>query len=270
MVVMAAGVIVFLVAPLLIAFSEARFVDLKFGYIGSKGPGMWGNLNPDFHACSSGKIQSPINIVTNDSIWDPNLEPLIRDYNPANATLVDNGFNIAVQWQKNGGVVTIEGKEYRLQQLHWHSPSEHMINGVRFPAELHLVHRSDDGNISVVAIMYKFGDPDPFLIQIKDYISQLTKEVFGGDENPQVPLGNVRTKQMKKHTHKYYRYIGSLTVPPCTERVIWNILGKVREFSKEQLLSLRAPLDGAYRNNARPLQPLNGRHVYLYDEDHTQ
>lgn len=58
---------------------------------------MWGKLSPDFHECSSGKLQSPINIVAKDTIWDPKLEALIRDYNLANATLVDNGFNIAVR-----------------------------------------------------------------------------------------------------------------------------------------------------------------------------
>ncbi|KAJ8639923.1 hypothetical protein MRB53_016617 [Persea americana] len=61
---------------------------------------------------------------------------------------------------------------------------------IRFPAELHLVHRSDDGDI----ILYRFGDIDPFLIQLKDCLSQLAKEACAGDEDPQVPLGILRTK----------------------------------------------------------------------------
>ena len=57
------------------------------------------------------------------------------------------------------------------------------------------------------------------VLQLKDYLSQLAKEACAGDADPQVPLGILRTKVMKRHTRKCYRYIGSLT--------IWTILGKV-------------------------------------------
>ena len=40
---------------------------------------------------------------------------------------------------------------------------------------------------------------------------------------------------------------------------------QVREVSQEQLTALQAPLSGEYRNNSRPVQPLNGRMVKLYD-----
>lgn len=36
----------------------------------------------------------------------------------------------------------------------------------RFPVELHLVHKSVDGNITVVAVLYQFGRADPFLIRV--------------------------------------------------------------------------------------------------------
>lgn len=36
----------------------------------------------------------------------------------------------------------------------------------RFPVELQLIHKSDDGNIAVVAIMYDYGHPDAFLLQV--------------------------------------------------------------------------------------------------------
>lgn len=46
-------------------------------------------------------------------------------------------------------------------------------------------------------------------------------------EQAQVPIGTITTQQIRKHTRKYYRYVGSFSTPPCTEGVIWNILGKV-------------------------------------------
>ncbi|CAL9766431.1 unnamed protein product [Musa acuminata subsp. burmannicoides] len=250
---------------LLVAYASAHdFV--RFGYRGAIGPDKWGGLCPDYELCSKGKHQSPINIVKDDVVYDPTLEPLQRDYAATNATLVDNGFNIALRYDSGVGHVIVGGKNYTLIQMHWHSPSEHTIDGERFPVELHLVHSSDDGNITVVAILYQFGHPDPFLFQIKNKVAELAKEVCAGDEEAHVPVGIVQTRAMKRHSRKYFRYVGSLSTPPCTENVIWNILGKVREMTAEQLAELKAPLHEEYYNNSRPTQPLNGRTVLLYDE----
>ena len=71
-----------------------------------------------------------------------------------------------VRFDAGGGNVTVGGKQYRLKQMHWHSPSEHTVDGQRFPVELHMVHASDDGNVTVVAMLYRFGRPDPFLSQV--------------------------------------------------------------------------------------------------------
>ncbi|XP_039772774.1 uncharacterized protein LOC120640914 isoform X1 [Panicum virgatum] len=69
----------------------------KFGYVGSVGPDHWGALSPNFTACAVGTNQSPIDIATAAAVCDPALQPLRRDYTVANATLVDNVFNIAVR-----------------------------------------------------------------------------------------------------------------------------------------------------------------------------
>uniref|UniRef100_A0A0A9HC62 Uncharacterized protein n=1 Tax=Arundo donax TaxID=35708 RepID=A0A0A9HC62_ARUDO len=47
--------------------------------------------------------------------------------------------------------------------------------------------------------------------------------------------------------------------------VIWNIFDEVREMTKEHAADLMAPLEGCYRHNCRPKQPLNSRTVQLYD-----
>lgn len=69
---------------------------VSFGYNGDTGPGNWGNLSPHYETCSNGKWQSPVDIVKEKVVRNKSLKPLIRDYSPANATLINHGFNIAV------------------------------------------------------------------------------------------------------------------------------------------------------------------------------
>ena len=59
------------------------------------------------------------------------------------------------------------------------------------------------------------------------------------------------------HKHKYHTFPGSLTTPPCSENVLWLVLEERVTLSKEQIAKFAA----VYPNNARPLQPLNGRTV---------
>ncbi|KAF8041888.1 hypothetical protein BT93_A0478 [Corymbia citriodora subsp. variegata] len=241
--------------------------EAKFAYTGPQGPSHWGSLSPTFAACAQGQRQSPVNIVKNATVLNKNLKALTRDYHPANATLVNNGINIGVIYEEEVGNLLVGGKNYSLKQMHWHSPSEHRIDGIQFPAELHLVHKASDDDFAVVAVLYAFGDPDPLISKIKKQLDELAKEdCDADDEEAHIPLGIFDPKQIKRNTRKYYRYAGSLTTPPCTENVTWNVLGKVRSISKEQVKALKAPLPADDKTNCRPLQPLNGRRIELYDE----
>lgn len=103
-------------------------------------------------------------------------------------------------------------------------------------------------------------------MQLKKSLDELAKDACESDQQSQVALGTIDTKLFKPHTHRYYRYMGSLTTPPCSQEVTWNIMGKIKHMSKDQVASLKAPLNSECKDNARPLQPLNGRRIQLYDE----
>ncbi|XP_059462822.1 alpha carbonic anhydrase 4-like [Corylus avellana] len=237
--------------------SEADAHETPFSYIegSGTGPKEWGQLDPQWKACGNGARQSPIDIEQVQV--SPNLGELERQYNPAPSVLVNSGHAIAVQWKQDVGKIIINGADYKLQQCHWHSPSEHTINGSRYDLEIHVVHQSSSGKFAVVGILYKYGCPDPFLAKLYDQVKSIGK----GEEKD---LGTINPEDLNFNSKEYYRYDGSLTTPPCTEGVTWTIFKEVKTASKEQVDALKAVVDEGFQSNARPTQQANGRLDQLY------
>lgn len=230
----------------------------KFNYLESE---KWGAIDPKFAACSKGKRQSPIDIKTTEVVLDKNLQPLTRKYHVFNTSLQTDGLDVEVKFNVRGGLI-IDGKTYNLKQMHWHTPSEHRLNGVQYAAELHQVHVADDGSRAVIAILLQEGPPSPVLTTLKPQLDELAMKPCEGE---QVVIPKFDSRFLKKRPRHYYRYLGSLTTPPCDENVIWNVLAKVKTISKEQVAALKAPACTPNKKNARPIQQLNGRTVQKYE-----
>ncbi|OAY38044.1 alpha carbonic anhydrase 7-like [Manihot esculenta] len=258
---------VFLVALLLHvlpARSQEVEDEREFDYkkYSEKGPARWGEIHPEWGVCSNGSMQSPIDLLHERVHVVSHLGRLNRSYKPSNATLKNRGHDMMLKWETGAGTLEINGTEYVLKQCHWHSPSEHTINGKKFALELHMVHESQDGKAAVVGILYTIGRPDSFLSSLTDRL----RLVAGTGENETI-AGIVNPKEIKIGSRKYYRYMGSLTTPPCTENVIWTIVRKVRTVTKEQVRLLRVAVHDESNTNARPVQLTNGRPVQLYRPD---
>ncbi|CAN1253074.1 Alpha carbonic anhydrase 7 [Linum perenne] len=226
---------------------------------GEKGPSRWGEIHPEWHSCSNGTMQSPIDMLNDRVEVVSHLGRLNRSYEAGNATLVNRGHDMMLKWEGGAGSLYVNGSEYVLQQCHWHSPSEHTINGKRYAMEVHMVHESSDGKIAVVGILYTIGRPDSFLESINDHLMDVA-----GKEEEETFVGVMNPRDIKIGSRKYYRYIGSLTVPPCTEYVSWTIVQKVRTVSREQLRLLRVAVHDDSNTNARSVQPKFGRKVKLF------
>ncbi|GLU02514.1 hypothetical protein SLE2022_197630 [Rubroshorea leprosula] len=251
-------VLVLLSSP---AASQEVDDESEFDYTknSEKGPDRWGEIKPEWSACSNGTMQSPIDLLNERVEVVSHLGRLKRSYKPSNATLMNRGHDMKLSFEGEAGSIEINGTEYELKQLHWHSPSEHTINGVRFDLELHMVHQSQDGKNAVVGIMYKIGRPDSFLLSLRDHLENITDTTSG-----ESVVGVIDPRDIKIGSRKYYRYLGSLTTPPCTENVVWTIVRKVRTVTREQVKLLRVAVHDDSNSNARPLQPINSRTVQLY------
>ncbi|KAG8644613.1 alpha carbonic anhydrase 7 [Manihot esculenta] len=252
-----------LLLHILAAESHQTGEEKEFGYQlnSENGPSRWGELEPEWRTCSNGTKQSPINILKQSVKTVTHLGELDRDYRPSNATLKNKGHDMMLEWESGAGSIEINGKEYVLQQCHWHSPSEHTINGRRFAVEMHMVHKSEDGKVAVVGILFKIGNPESFLSSLRDHLKSV-----GGTRKAEKVVGVVDPNDIKM-SRKYYRYMGSLTTPPCTENVTWTISTKVRTVSKEQVRMIRVAAHAESGSNARPIQATNGRLVQLYQPD---
>ncbi|KAK4583098.1 hypothetical protein RGQ29_026042 [Quercus rubra] len=229
----------------------------EFDYIeGSpKGPQHWGELKPEWAECKDGQSQSPINILNKNVKIASKTGDLRLNYKASNATVKNTGFSI----EGDAGSIHIDGKDYPLQQCHWHLPSEHLINGKRYELELHMAHIDASNKISVAhAQFYQIGEPDSFLSKFTEEIKSLVKK------KEERPKGVIDPRDSNMEAVKYYKYNGSQTFPPCAEGITWIINEKVNTVSNEQVQLLREANFDYAKNNARPVQALNGREIFRY------
>lgn len=214
-------------------------------YEGEEGPENWGELAPEYALCADGSAQTPIDIT---NTVDADLTDPVFSYAVKEATVINNGHTIQAN-AAEGNTLTVDGAESPLKQIHFHAPSEHTINGVSAAAEVHFVHKTDDGVISVVGVMIVEGAEANAAWQ--PYIdAMVTAE---GSETP-VELDWEAMLPMARTT---YRYSGSLTTPPCTEGVNWFLMTETVSLSADQIAAITA----AYEGNARPIQPTNDREI---------
>jgi carbonic anhydrase len=221
-----------------------------WSYQAPTGPAQWGDLDPAYAACKTGTSQSPIDIETKDVTPSGDLAPIRFNYQLSPLKIINNGYTVQVNYD-SGSSITVNGEAYELIQFHFHHPSETRIDGQTFDLELHLVHRNAQGKLAVVAVLLKSGAQNPPLRELWNY---LPKDIGHEAEHKKVQLN---AADFLPNDRNYYRFSGSLTIPPCTEGVTWFVMKTPVEVSPTQI----AAFANLYPLNARPIQPLNGRSV---------
>lgn len=224
---------------------DAR-LQSHWGYVGIEGPAHWAMLSPEYVACEAGSKQSPINIHA--AHHADTQQTLAFHYRPTQVRVANNGHTIQVDYRSQS-VLLVGDKVYSLRQFHFHDPSEHEIEGVRYPMELHLVHQDPRGHIVVVSVFLELGAANSWIAKIWNWMPKTTTEEL-------TPLSMNIADILPAHTH-HYMYEGSLTTPPCTEGVRWILLKEPVQISADQ----RNQFADIIGENARPVQPTYERSV---------
>jgi carbonic anhydrase len=223
--------------------------EIHWSYEGEGGPQAWGQLKPEFRTCGTGRRQSPIHIEDAITLQGP-AEAIQFNYQPSSGTVINNGHTIQVDVYGDN-FITVRGSTYKLIQFHFHHPSEERINYKAYSMVAHLVHRNPDGQLAVVGVLMDPGEANNLINQVWTYMP-----LDAGDK-VRMPEGVVDLNLLLPQDQRYYQFLGSLTTPPCTEGVLWMVLKRPMTLSREQL-KLFGQL---YPNNARPVQPVNGRPI---------
>lgn len=222
--------------------------DTHWTYAGPTGASHWGELDAGYKTCTLGKHQSPIDIRTNKTV-SADLKPIGFGYTATPATVVNNGHTIQINLPA-GGQAEFDGAAYKLVQFHFHTPSEEKINGKAYPLVAHLVHQNAEGKLAVVAVLFKTGRENAALQPV--FASLPAKAGESRELGAPIDVAALLPAQQS-----YWAFTGSLTTPPCSEDVRWQVLKTPVEISAAQLATFRK----LYPMNARPVQPLNGRVV---------
>jgi len=225
-----------------------------WGYSGSHGPENWGTAGGENCLCAEGTEQSPIDIRAAD-LTSATLESLSFDYSGSTVVEVfNNGHTIQADVAPGGGVLRIGDDAYRLLQFHFHTPSEHRVEGESFAAEMHLVHVSETGTLAVVGILMRAGAP-------MEGLARVWADLPDSIEAPARRLAEFDLRPLVPENKRSYRYAGSLTTPPCSEGVRWHVMAQSDTMSAWQLDAFTAmfgpPVPAI--GNSRPVQPLHGR-----------
>jgi carbonic anhydrase len=215
-----------------------------WSYEGDLGPSNWANINDNWAACARGNRQSPIDLRDGLKV---NLEHVGFDYHPSSFNEVNDGHTIRVT-VGGGNFITVANQTYELQEFHFHRPSEERINGKGTEMVIHMVHKSYEGKIAIVAVLLERGQQHDLMQTIWDNLPLEKNQVVA----PSVVINPVDALPEKR---EYFTYMGSLSEPPCTENVLYIVFKQPRQASPAQM-ALFARL---YPLNARPIQPTAGR-----------
>ena len=201
----------------------------------------WSLINSEYALCDAGLMQSPIDLGAAKAVGKVALDV---NFGEGHGTVALGEEKVQVDFAPGQGMNS-GGKLFNLIQVHFHTPSEHAINGVRQPLVAHFVHATDAGELGVLGVLYTEGEANAEMQKIVDGV------VAGNGTDVHLDASGMLPDDLD-----VYRYMGSLTTPPCSEGVNWHVVAEPATASAAQIAAMRGALGG---DTARSIQPLGNR-----------
>ena len=121
-----------------------------------------------------------------------------------------------------GSTIVENDTTFAFKQCHFHTPSEHLIDGMTYPMEMHIVNimPNEDKKATpqylVIGVLFKEGKENKF---IAEFLKSIPKEEKATAD---LKAGKVKLHDLfgsipKNLQGSFYYYKGSLTTPPFTE-----------------------------------------------------
>lgn len=259
--------------------------------------------------CKEGKEQSPIDL-DKSGVIESDIAPLftfnslnVEDKLSVTGQVLEKKY-LQFEYQGNAlkifaknfaKITTMNGAVFEGQEIAFHTPAEHTINGKKFDMEMEITYFGKSvGDIDkqvVLSFLFK-KKPGVFNAFLDDLIefglpnSVNTKTVIM--KNLYIPKIQYDTEYKGEYVLKpfsFFTYQGSISHPPCTERTIRYVVSDPIPISGITLAqfeeALRIPnmqiegqegiggmvindIDGRIENN-RATQPLGERSVFFWD-----
>ena len=246
------------------------------------------NCNGWSGICKTGKKQSPIDIMTKDTIGATFSPFEFRNYDQELNLEVTNkkhsikfqipSFNAKITPPHFHGAGFEDNYQFLQGHFHWGSDndhgSEHGVDGGFAPMEVHLVHwntkygtnaneaiaTNEYKALAVLGSRFSVGRNNKELAPLFKALANITEPGEKIDLRQSIKL-----LSFASDTRYFFRYNGSLTTPGCNEIVVWTLFKDPIEISQEQLNMIRKTKYDNMKtntNNYRPVQDINGRKIY--------
>mmetsp|Transcript_135241 Transcript_135241/g.337390 ORF Transcript_135241/g.337390 Transcript_135241/m.337390 type:complete len:932 (+) Transcript_135241:98-2893(+) len=231
-------------------------------------PSCWKATNP---VCGSGQAQSPIDIdssaVTVAAAGAAEASFLSKtSWKPISGLrVVNNGEYLGFE-NNQLGYATVTGpngfpKFYQVTSVALRMPSEHLIDGKQFPAELQVTHKNqktvlefEDDDAIITSFLFELGEESKLLRQ---FLSTPVPAV-GSYTTIEKPV-DLMWALGPALDGSFFKYDGSYTTPSCAEAVQWVVFDTPMTLSLEQWQAFKSAFPNP--SNNRPVQPLNGRTI---------